>query len=68
MRQGFVNLPRLLASPTYFLLFSDVAKWVPPLASYVCTYVRAWVTVKHYYSLTIDSAEKTALTNYLNNC
>ncbi|KIK00619.1 hypothetical protein K443DRAFT_679089 [Laccaria amethystina LaAM-08-1] len=46
----------------------DVAKWVPPLASYVCTYVRAWVTVKHYYSLTIDSAEKTALTDYLANC
>ncbi|EDQ99674.1 uncharacterized protein LACBIDRAFT_256021 [Laccaria bicolor S238N-H82] len=46
----------------------DVAKWVPPLASFVCTYVRAWVQVKYYYSLTIDSAEKTALTNYLNNC
>jgi len=46
----------------------DVAKWVPPLASFVCTYVRAWVTVKHYYSLTIDSAEKTALTDYLANC
>jgi hypothetical protein len=36
----------------------DVAKWVPPLASYVCTYVRAWVQVKYYYDLTIDSAEK----------
>ncbi|KIK00618.1 hypothetical protein K443DRAFT_679087 [Laccaria amethystina LaAM-08-1] len=46
----------------------DVAKWVPPLASFVCTYVRAWVTVKHYYSLTVDSAEKTALTNYLAKC
>ncbi|EDQ99675.1 uncharacterized protein LACBIDRAFT_316199 [Laccaria bicolor S238N-H82] len=46
----------------------DVAKWVPPLASFVCTYVRAWVTVKHNYSLTIDSAEKTALTNYLAKC
>ncbi|KAG6917210.1 hypothetical protein DXG01_003415 [Tephrocybe rancida] len=46
----------------------DVAEWVPPLASYVCTYVRAWITVKHYYSLNIDSAEKTALTNYLANC
>jgi hypothetical protein len=37
----------------------DVAEFVPPLASYVCTYVRAWVQVKHYYSLTIDSAEKS---------
>ncbi|KAG6828874.1 hypothetical protein H0H92_006483 [Tricholoma furcatifolium] len=46
----------------------DVAEWVPPLESYVCTYVRAWVTVKHYYSLTVDSAEKTALEGYLDNC
>lgn len=39
-----------------------------PLDSYVCTYVRAWITVKHYYDLSIDSAEKTALTNYLAKC
>ncbi|TFY82559.1 hypothetical protein EWM64_g1454 [Hericium alpestre] len=45
----------------------DVANWVPPLASFVCEYVRAWVTVKHYYGLTVDSAEKTALQGYLNN-
>ncbi|TFK68898.1 hypothetical protein BDN72DRAFT_643926 [Pluteus cervinus] len=46
----------------------DVAHWIPPLSSYVCTYVRAWVTVKYYYSLTVDTAEKDALTNYLANC
>jgi hypothetical protein len=46
----------------------DPALWVPPLASYVCTYVRAYVQVKYYYKLTVDSAEKTALTNYLANC
>ncbi|KAF8882229.1 hypothetical protein BD779DRAFT_1472989 [Infundibulicybe gibba] len=46
----------------------DVANWVPPLSSYVCTYVQAWVTVKHFYSLTIDAAEKVALTNYLDGC
>ncbi|KAG7091227.1 hypothetical protein E1B28_010278 [Marasmius oreades] len=46
----------------------DVANWVPPLASYVCTYVRAWVTVKHFYKLSVDSVEKTALQNYLANC
>ena len=49
-------------------IIQDVAVWVPPLSSFVCTYVRAWVTVKYYYSLTIDPAEKTALTNYLANC
>ncbi|KAJ7576007.1 hypothetical protein C8J56DRAFT_826993 [Mycena floridula] len=46
----------------------DIAEWVPPLASYVCTYVRAWVTVKHFYNLTIDSAEKAAITSYLAKC
>lgn len=39
----------------------DPAKWLPPRAAYKCTYVRAWVEVKHYYKLTVDSAEKTAL-------
>ncbi|KII90337.1 hypothetical protein PLICRDRAFT_106789 [Plicaturopsis crispa FD-325 SS-3] len=46
----------------------DPAEWMPPLESFQCEYVRAWVTVKHYYSLTIDSAEKTALTKYLDDC
>lgn len=41
----------------------DPADWMPPLASYHCTYVRSWIQVKSYYSLTIDSAEKTALTS-----
>ncbi|TRM66633.1 hypothetical protein BD626DRAFT_581525 [Schizophyllum amplum] len=46
----------------------DIAEWVPPLKSYVCTYVRAWVQVKHYYDLTVDSAEKTAISKYLADC
>ncbi|MFE3599781.1 HNH endonuclease family protein [Streptomyces sp. NPDC059096] len=46
----------------------DPANWMPPLASYKCTYVRAWVQVKYYYNLKVDSAEKTALTNALSGC
>ncbi|MEU6014443.1 HNH endonuclease family protein [Streptomyces sp. NPDC047515] len=46
----------------------DPAKWLPPLTSYRCTYVRAWVHVKHYYNLSVDSAEKSALQSVLNNC
>ncbi|MGW2281571.1 HNH endonuclease family protein [Streptomyces sp. NPDC001770] len=46
----------------------DPANWLPSRAAYVCTYVRAWVQVKHYYNLTVDSAEKTALTTTLNGC
>ncbi|MEU9169003.1 HNH endonuclease family protein [Streptomyces sp. NPDC048420] len=46
----------------------DPATWMPSVTSYRCTYVRAWVQVKYYYDLSVDSAEKTALTNYLANC
>jgi hypothetical protein len=46
----------------------DPAEWMVPLASYRCTYVRAWVQVKYYYNLSVDSAEKSALTSYLNAC
>ncbi|QRV82017.1 hypothetical protein RhiJN_10032 [Ceratobasidium sp. AG-Ba] len=46
----------------------DPAEWMPPLSSYHCTYVRAWITVKYYYDLTVDSAEKSALTSYLGKC
>ena len=46
----------------------DIAEWVPPLDSFVCTYVRAWVQVKHYYKLSIDPDEKTAIENILDGC
>lgn len=38
------------------------------LASYYCTYAKMWVRVKTVYDLTINSAEKTALTSMLNAC
>ncbi|MFF3174954.1 HNH endonuclease family protein [Streptomyces sp. NPDC057900] len=46
----------------------DPAKWLPSRAAYKCTYARAWVHVKHYYDLTVDSAEKAALQSVLNGC
>lgn len=46
----------------------DPAEWLPPTASYHCTYARMWVWVKHYYGLSVDSAEKTALSGILNRC
>ncbi len=44
----------------------DPAEWLPPRAAYHCLYARMWIHIKHLYSLSIDSAEKTALTNILN--
>jgi len=46
----------------------DPATWMPSRTAYRCTYVRAWVQVKYYYDLSVDSAEKSALTNYLSSC
>nr|WSW69452.1 HNH endonuclease family protein [Streptomyces sp. NBC_00995] len=46
----------------------DPATWLPSRTAYRCTYVRAWVHVKHYYGLSVDSAEKSALQSVLNGC
>lgn len=46
----------------------DPAEWMPSVTSYHCTYIQSWITVKSYYKLSIDSAEKAALTKYINAC
>ncbi|KAI4759117.1 hypothetical protein E4T52_01037 [Aureobasidium sp. EXF-3400] len=46
----------------------DLAEWLPPLVAYQCEYVRAWVQVKSYYGLTMDSAEKAAASKVLTGC
>jgi hypothetical protein len=46
----------------------DPAEWLPSRTSYHCMYARMWVDVKHYYGLTVDSAEKSALQGILNGC
>jgi hypothetical protein len=46
----------------------DPAGWQPPLSSFHCTYARAWIQVKWYHALSIDSAEKSALTSMLGTC
>ncbi|MGR6970147.1 HNH endonuclease family protein [Streptomyces cynarae] len=73
-RQAFANditRPQLLAvtdNVNQAKGDQDPATWVPSRSSYVCTYVRAWVQVKYYYDLSVDSAEKNALQNYLAGC
>ncbi|GAB4050928.1 HNH endonuclease family protein [Catellatospora paridis] len=46
----------------------DPAEWQPSLSSFRCTYARAWIQVKWYYNLTVDSAEKSALNGMLATC
>ncbi|MFF7973480.1 DUF1524 domain-containing protein [Streptomyces sp. NPDC007905] len=73
-RQAFANdvtRPQLLAvtdNVNQAKGDQDPATWIPSRSAYVCTYVRAWVQVKYYYDLSVDSAEKTALTNDLASC
>ncbi|MFE9658100.1 HNH endonuclease family protein [Micromonospora sp. NPDC006431] len=46
----------------------DPATWMPPYASARCRYINEWVAVKIRWRLTVDSAEKSALTNWANSC
>jgi hypothetical protein len=46
----------------------DPAEWQPPRAAFRCTYARAWIQVKWYYGLSVDSAEKSALSAMLATC
>ncbi|KAG0057114.1 hypothetical protein BGZ83_001548 [Gryganskiella cystojenkinii] len=43
-------------------------KWLPPLASYHCTYAKAWIRVKYVWDLSVDSDEKSTLTRLLETC
>jgi hypothetical protein len=47
---------------------SDPAEWMPPYADIACDYASFWIGVKYRWNLTIDSAEKTALSSVLENC
>ncbi|WP_406419077.1 HNH endonuclease family protein [Streptomyces sp. NBC_00873] len=73
-RQAFANdltRPQLIAvtdNVNQSKSDQDPATWLPSRTAYQCTYVRAWVHVKHYYNLTVDSAEKSALQSVLNGC
>ena len=73
-RQNFANdltRPQLIAvtdNVNQSKSDQDPAEWMPSRTAYTCTYVRAWVQVKYYYDLSVDSAEKSALTSYLASC
>lgn len=43
-------------------------QWKPPSTGYWCTYAKMWVTVKAKFKLTVNSAEKSALTDMLGRC
>lgn len=73
-RQSFANnltRPQLLAvtdNVNQSKGDQDPAEWMPSRSAYHCTYARAWVQVKYYYGLSVDSAEKSKLSSVLNGC
>jgi hypothetical protein len=46
----------------------DPSQWKPANQAYWCQYAESWVTVKHYWRLTVTTAEKAALTDMLEGC
>jgi hypothetical protein len=46
----------------------DPAEWMPPFAGATCRYVTEWLVVKIRWRLTVDSAEKSALTTFAAGC
>ena len=44
----------------------DPADWLP--AQRVCRYVREWVAVKHRWGLSVDAAERSALSSVASGC
>jgi hypothetical protein len=46
----------------------DPAEWLPPLSSATCRYVDEWVAVKLRWRLSVDAAEKSALTDLAGGC
>jgi hypothetical protein len=46
----------------------DPAQWLPPLASFRCTYATEWVAVKLRWHLSVDTLERAALRRVLAAC
>ena len=44
----------------------DPREWMPTYDK--CRYLREWVAVKHRWRLTVDSAEKSALSSLASGC
>lgn len=73
-RQQFANdltvsqLIAVTASSNRSKSDKDPSAWKPPNTSVHCIYAREWIWVKHTYSLSLQSAEKTALQQMLGTC
>jgi hypothetical protein len=73
-RQEFANdltRPQLLAvtsSVNEAKGDQDPSQWRPPARGFWCSYAEDWISVKHYWQLTVTAAEKGALSDMLGTC
>lgn len=63
-----VNLTAVSSSVNQSKSDKDAAEWTPPRAVSKCAFAELTVTTKFKWTLTIDQAEKTALTSMLQGC
>jgi hypothetical protein len=70
--ESFANVPRDLLSVDDGLNQSKGDKgpeaWKPPRKAYWCVYSKKWIAIKHYWKLSVTSAEKSALKQMLGTC
>jgi hypothetical protein len=43
-------------------------EWKPPRTAYHCAYSKKWINIKHYWTLSVTRAEKSALKQMLSTC
>ncbi len=46
----------------------DPAEWLPPAPGELCSYVADWIAVKVRWRLSVDPAERTALSSLIGQC
>ena len=71
-RERFANVPLDLLSVEDNANASKGDKgpeaWKPPRSAYHCAYSKKWISIRHYWSLSVTSAEKSALKQMLGTC
>ena len=71
-RERFANVPMDLLSvednANQSKSDSGPEAWKPPRRAYHCTYARKWIGIKHNWTLSVTSTERSALSGMLSTC
>ena len=63
-----VNLTAVGSSVNQSKSDQDAGEWTPPRAASKCAFAEITVTTKYHWTLSVDEAEKTALSSMLQGC